>query len=41
MIDDGGYEEVWGVPTWVPAPLLVSTCCLSEVEEVEDELGED
>lgn len=34
--DHGGYEEVWGYKTWVPALVNVSDCCESEYEEIKE-----
>lgn len=36
-VDDGNYEEMWGVKTWVPCIVKRSECCEEEVYETDDE----
>jgi len=36
-VDDGGFEEAWGRPVWVPAFRTMSSCCRgAEAHTVQD-----
>jgi hypothetical protein len=36
-VDQGGYEECWGAPVWVPAWEYTSDCCNADVYEEDEE----